>query len=427
MYRTFIPRTLSRLFLCSCLLGLPQLQAQSAPPNLSRPVSLETALHWALERDPTLQRLETEEDAAEGQIEQADVRPNPTVEAEVENILGTGPFEGVDGAEITLSVRQVIETADKRQKRTTLARRERALVDWDRELRRAEVEASVRAAFIEVLLAQRTLELRQQLLGVAQDSEGETSRLVEAARAPQVEATRARLAVRQQQFAVQRAQQALTAARQGLATWWDVASPPAFEVTGELQLEAETPSLEQLQTSLAQTAAISRYEAVREKRSAAVELEEARARPDFELFAGGRYTRDNDGDAAFLAGVAMPWPLFDRNEGNIRTARARLRAVTHERAETRRTLSQALSIAYQELTAAAHEAQTVEQELIPAARQTLSETEEGYQRGQFTQLAVLDSRAALYEVQEAYLDALRRYAHAEARITALTRPAQIQR
>jgi outer membrane protein TolC len=76
--------------------------------------------------------------------------------------------------------------------------------------------------------------------------------------------------------------------------------------------------------------------------------------------------------------------------------------------------------------AAAHEeAKSVERDLLPAAEQTLAETEEGYERGRFMLLSVLESRSTLFAIREIYLDALSRYASARAQIEALTRPSTI--
>ena len=154
-------------------------------------------------------------------------------------------------------------------------------------------------------------------------------------------------------------------------------------------------------------------------------MEQARAKPNFEVFGGGRYFNEASGDAAFVVGVEIPWPLFDKNQGNIRTARAQVRAVEYEEAATRRELIVALTDAYQVLVAAHAEAQSVENDLLPTAEQTLEETEEGYERGQFTLLSVLESRSTLFEIRETYLDALSRYASAQAQIEALTRPSTI--
>jgi outer membrane protein TolC len=86
-----------------------------------------------------------------------------------------------------------------------------------------------------------------------------------------------------------------------------------------------------------------------------------------------------------------------------------------------------LATAYRELTNAFVETQSLDAELLPAAEQTLAETQAGYKRGRFTLLSVLDSRSALFEISEARLNALRRYSRSLATIESLTAPAQLSR
>lgn len=406
------------------LVGVPTgaLPAQEPTSERLPPVNLETALERAIQNDPALRGYETAVEAAEGQIEQAGLRPNPVVGVEIENFLGSGPFQDLQGTEVMLGVTQLIETAGKRAKRTELARTEQALVGWERELRLATIESEVRTAFTEALVAQAALELRKEQLSLAERSREETARLVAAARSNQVELTRAELAVRQQQFAINQAERALTAARARLAAFWSESPDTDFSVVGSVELEAGLPELSELIALLPQSAYLAQYEGHRLNREAALTLEEARAKPDFEVFGGGRYFNEASGEAAFLVGVEIPWPIFDQNQGNIRTARARVRAVEYEKAAARRELTVALTDVYQELVAAHEEAQSVQNDLLPAAERTLAETEDGYERGQFTLLSVLESRGTLFEIRETYLDALSRYASAQARIEALTRP-----
>ena len=58
------------------------------------------------------------------------------------------------------------------------------------------------------------------------------------------------------------------------------------------------------------------------------------------------------------SGIEIPWPLFDKNQGNIRTARAQLRSVDYAQAANRRELIIALTKTYQDLVAAYEEAQS---------------------------------------------------------------------
>lgn len=407
------------------LVSLGSLIAQTTIASDKEVISYAQALQRAIAAEPRLALNSTLAEAAEGQIEQANLRPNPVVGAEVENFLGTGPITGVQGLEITLGVSQLIETADKREKRTTLARAERTLVDWNRESLLAQVEASVRSSFVDVLLAQELLDLRREQLALAEQSKNETERLVEAARSPQVELTRAQLAVRQQQFAVQQAKRELAAYKAVLSSYWGDLVDTNFAVRGELSIESTSPAFSELASRLMSTATLSRYTAEEQTRQAALNLEHARATPDFEVFAGGRYFNEDDGNFGFVAGVEIPWPLFDKNQGNIRTARAQLRVVGYEREAARRELLIRLNQAYQQVLSAQADANLIQTDLLPAAEATLRDTETGYERGQFTQLSVLESRNALFEVREAYLEALRRYVIAQAEIEALTRPANL--
>jgi cobalt-zinc-cadmium efflux system outer membrane protein len=405
------------------LLPIGSLTAQTPIDSDLEAISYSQALQRAIANDPRLALNSILAEAAEGQIQQADLPPNPVVGVEMENIFGSGPFRDVQGMDVTLGITQLIETAGKRAKRTQLARTERALIDWDRELRLATVESEVRTAFVEVLVAQEALQLRQEQLSLAEHSREETARLVEAARSNQVELTRAELAVRQQQFAINQAGRTLQAAHARLAALWGESGERNFAVAGSVELDPDLPELAQLVALLPRSATLAQYEGHRRNREAALTLEQARAKPDLEVFGGGRYFNEASGEAAFVVGVEIPWPLFDKNQGNIRTARAQVRAVEYEKAATRRELIVGLTDAYQSLVAAHAEARSVKEDLLPAAEQTLAETQDGYERGQFTLLSVLESRSTLFEIRETYLDALSRYANAQAQIEALTRPA----
>lgn len=402
-----------------------ELFAQADTPDFEFPVTLEHALDLAISRDPEFRRLELVAEAASGQVEQASLRPNPVVGAEVENFLGTGSRSGISGLEVTLGISQLIETAEKRQRRTELAEREKALVPWDAEERMATLEAEVRQAFAAVLLAQNSVELEGELLTLAKRSLQETARLVDAARAPEIERSRAELAVQRQIFAVRRAERGLETAKGALAAIWGLLPVPAFTVAGTVRIETP-PDLMQLVSALSKTAALARFTSETEMREAALKLERARATPDIEVSAGARYFNDSDGEAAFIVGVQVPWPLTNKNQGNIRSARAHLRAVEHEREVVRRQLLQSLATAHRILVNTFEEARSLEEDLRPAAERTLSDTEAGYQRGQFNILSVLESRRALFEIRQAHLDAMQRYATARAQIEALTRPATLQ-
>ena len=398
---------------------------ESAQANAKQAFSYQDAVRRAIEYAPELDHLKRRLDSAEGQIEQASLRPNPVLGAEFENILGTGRFDDFESLETTIALRQKILTADKRELRTDLASRRRDELFWRRAVFVTKLESSVREAFSVALVASKRAELRREQLRLSKESLQATQKLVEAARSPEVELERARLAVSRHRVALQEAERRLRAAKSKLSAWWG--EPNAdISLKGALKMPETIPTFSSLLKQLPDSAQLARFEALRETREAALELEKAKATPNFEVFAAGQQFREGDGERAFTFGVDVPLPLFDRNQGNIRSARADLRAVRSERHTVRQNLMQRLNRAYKQLSNAYEVANSSKTDLLPRARRTLKATNKGYQRGQYTQLAVLESRAALFEVRQRYLQALGEHAQAQATIESLTKPANIE-
>ena len=403
----FIPLYVA-LSLCGA--GLPEIT-----------LSYNDALERTLREHPALAENAAQTEAAVGQIQQAGRPPNPVISAEWGNFLGSGPMRGVQSLEFTLTLSQTLETAQKRPRRVELAKAQHAETLWDAKILRLEIEARVRAAFVNALLAAKDLSLRREQVQLAKASAAETERLVKAALSPEVEAARAQLAVRQQDFALQSARRAYASAKTELASLWsDAPESENFEPVGSLALSPDLPAYATLLAQLPANPSLAAFKAQRRRYEAALDLEEARAVPDLEVFAGGRYFNEADGDGAFILGVQIPWPLFDKNKGNIHSATALRHANRQAEMRLQRSLRIQLNRAYRALTTAHAEANSIARDLLPAAEETLSRTEAGYQQGKFTQLAVLEARQTLFDLRESHLNALRDYSMAQTEILNLT-------
>lgn len=391
----------------------------------NQPITFERAYQIALAHTPVVALLAAELEVAEGRLEQAGLKPNPSVGAEVENVLGTGPYDGLDRAEVTLGISQLIERGQKRQRREDLAARSKEVLQWNFEEAVARLRYEVRQAFSHGLIAQRNVALQVELLELSRESEVEMGRLADAARASAIELSQARLATRRQAYRVQSAKRELREARAALTAFWNGINPAEFELTGELALVSALPSFESLKGHLETTPALARYQAEKAVQEARVELERARSHRDVEVFAGARYLNEDGGNGALTFGIDIPWQLRDRNQGNIRSALAGLRVVESRQALRRQELAGDLLIAYQGITSALEERTSLESDLLPSAEATLVETREGYRSGLVSYLGVLGARKTLFEIRIAMLDATQRYLKAQNEIERLTRPATL--
>jgi outer membrane protein, heavy metal efflux system len=154
-------------------------------------------------------------------------------------------------------------------------------------------------------------------------------------------------------------------------------------------------------------------------RRAQVEVARSKAVPDLTASGGVRYLNEVK-EGTFVLGFSLPLPLFDRNQGGIQEAYARLSKAELERRAAEVRVSTALSDAYQNLVSAVNEVSTLQNEVLPAAQEAFQATQEGYRLGKFGLLDVLDVQRTFFETRGRYLEALATYHKAVADLERLS-------
>ena len=114
-------------------------------------ISLEWTLQQALLKNNRLQLFSFEQRITEALEIQANLSPNPTLEVTVENIFGSGQVSGINRAQTTFALSQVIEMAGKRQRRIELVHAKQRQQLSEYELQRMEVLSETTARYYRVL------------------------------------------------------------------------------------------------------------------------------------------------------------------------------------------------------------------------------------------------------------------------------------
>ena len=78
--------------------------------------------------------FEFRDEALQGQAETAALKPALEIGADIENIVGTGNLQGIDGTELTVSVSSVIELGNKRDARMASIGARRGQLDAERQV-----------------------------------------------------------------------------------------------------------------------------------------------------------------------------------------------------------------------------------------------------------------------------------------------------
>jgi cobalt-zinc-cadmium efflux system outer membrane protein len=362
----------------------------------------------ALRNNPSLAGFSAEIRAREAAALQAGLLPNPELGVELENFGGKDELEGVDGAETTIAFSQLVELGGKRGNRSMVATLDKTLAEWDYQRKKLDVLAATAKAFVEVLVAQEQVALNGDLLKLAEQTTTAVSEKVDAGKVSPVEKSRAQIELAAARTEANKAVRELEAARRRLAGFWGGERADFSRAVGQLDDISALPDEESLKAFLSNNPDLARWAAELERSEAALRLARSEAVPDLTLSAGVRNFQETD-DNAFVVGVSIPIPFFNRNQGGVSEARARVDKAQSEQRAAKVGLVTGLSDTWQSLSAAYTEAVGLRDEILPSAQSTYESTELGYREGKLDFLQMLDAQRTLFTVKRQYLLALGSY------------------
>ena len=401
----------------------PAVGAQQPPTAAPSPgpspaiLTPEAAVARALEVAPSAAAAAARLDAAAGTLDQARALPNPEFGVEVENFRGSGPFSGFDSIETTYGLSQIIELGGKRGARMDAARAARLAARHDLAAAQLDLIREVQTVYAEAVAAERTVGLAEERVRLAREVERSIQARVEAGRETAVQQSRAEIARRQAEVALDQVRRRAAAGRQALGGLIGL-EPAALRLDGTWlgRLDVPPPRADAVPAG---TADLLRREADLLRSRAELDVERSRGIPDVTVSAGVRRFHETD-DSAFLVGVSIPIPVFNQNRGAIARARAEVTAAEAELAAARIDLARRVTAARANLDAARDTAAALQAQIIPVAEQAFAFAQEGYRQGKFSYLEVLDAQRTLFDAQRDLIDALQGFHTARADLERLS-------
>ena len=358
-------------------------------------LGLADLIGMTLESNPRLAQVGWAVEAARGRAVQAGLYPNPTVIVGGSEISDrTGP-----GGIWTVYTGQEIVTANKLglSKAAALKEVDQATLNFMAE--RYQVFTEVRQAFFELVTLQRRAEILGELIKLANKSVEEATKLLKAKEGSQLDLVQLEVDLERYRADLEATQRALPAAYRKLAASVGVQDMPMARVVGDLDTTPPDYNLDQLRLYILGIHP--------ELRSAQVGVERAQflvRRAEVEPIpnptVGTGYTRQgqnrsNDWDVV----LSVPIPLWNRNQGNIRAAKAQVREAVSQVGRVENDLVNRLATAFGAYAAAQKRAERYKTAILPKAQETYQLSLKAYQGGQFEYLRVLAAQRTLAEAK----------------------------
>lgn len=399
--------------------ALALLHASQTRAETARPLTLTSALASALAANPRLTAAERDIGMASGRNTQAGALPNPNLSLEVDNAAGSGSYQGLDLAEQTIQISQLVELGGKREARLAAAGAGVGVARWEREAIRLQVLAETAAAFAAVLGAQQRAHILETQVAAIQRLAPLLQNRVQAGASSPAEISRARVAADFARVELDRARAALGTARRELALLMGLQEARFGRATGNLLKVSTPPPLPGLIKQALGNPQLTRFTALRAQRQADLRSAQAKSVPDVTLGVGYRHYNET-ADSGMRLSLSMPIPLFDRNDGGISEANEQLLRAEAEEAIARNALISQLGRAHDGMKAAFDEITLLRTSTIPGARTAFEGVETGYSEGRYTLLELLDAQSTLTDAALRELDALVSFHTALATLEGLT-------
>lgn len=413
---------------------LPPLAAPvSPPPNPSerlpsatpepqyspQGLSLAALQSLAVANNPALGQAWGAVVAAEGKYIQAGLQNNP-------NVGYNGQQLGSNGTEQHgVMVSQEIIRHKKLSTQQQAACHEVTAARQRFEAQRLRVVTDVRTAYFETLTAYEMTALNQRLIEIADQTQGVAKKRFEAKEASRIDLLQAKIEADQVRLSLARAKNRLDAAWRQLAA---VVGVPLAPQPLDGPLPPEPPRIgwdDAWRRVQGQSPELAAAEADVQRARWQVQRELVETAPNLSVQAIVQYDRDiQNWDGGLQA--TIPIPILNQNQGNIRKAQGELQTAEQNVQRIGRDLEHRLAEVYQRYADAAAEVDRYTNEIMPAARETLTLVGRGYQEGEFPFDHVLAAQRTYFTARLNQLESQQKLHTAAAQIEGLLLTGSLQ-
>ncbi|MBL9122476.1 MAG: TolC family protein [Planctomycetaceae bacterium] len=394
---------------------LPELAPETVGPGAGPGVwTLDELSELAMNQNPAIREAWAQIRSARGAAIQAGLYPNPTVNASSPQLAGSD-------SQYNAFLTQEFVTKGKLRLSRSAAMRAAQQAELQYVRRRFDILTTVRAQFYSALIAQQRVEVLKNLVVIANASRESADKLERVGEGTRTDSLLLKIEQDRAEIALENGNTLLAAAYQQLATAVGEPNLSITAVRGDVTLVLPDYEYQALQAGVVTQNALAQVAQLEISRSRIL-LQRAIVEPFPNVIAMGGYQRQVNDAPVLNQGlfqVTMPFPLWNRNQGNIASAQANVTAAAGQLGRVQNELSQRAAQALAEYRTAGQLVDRYEKEILPRANELLKIAQQGYAAGQFDFLRLLQAQRVLLETNLTYVNAQESRWQAAAQIAGL--------
>jgi cobalt-zinc-cadmium efflux system outer membrane protein len=374
-------------------------------------ITLEELQQMALQSNPPFRQSAANIQAAEGRKKQSGLYPNPIVGYQGEQIRG-GSFHG---GEQGFFVQQDIVLGGKLGLNRKIFDHELKQAETEAEEQKLRVITNVRMSYIQALAAQQTLALRQNLSKLADDAVETSHQLANVGQADAPDVLESEVEAQQAQLAVTMAEQNQQRVWKAMAAVVGNPRLPLMKLEGKLEDTSPVNADELVEKIVNESPAVRIADLGIKRAEAALARAKREPIPDLQLRGGLQQNGEllADGKSVGLQGfadVGVRIPIFNRNQGNIATAKADAERAKREVERVKLVLRERAANVVQNYTFSQVAVERYKNQMIPRAQKAYEMYTKKYQDMAAAYPQVLIAQRTLMQLEVSYITALENFA-----------------
>lgn len=373
---------------------------QPVVESMGGSISLAELQSMAIGSNPTLRQAAALVEAERGAALQAGLGPNPYVGYVAEQIGVNGTAGELHGASVQQEIVRGNKLGLSRDKYTQRAR----IAETNFAAQQQRVLNDVAMRFYETYAAQQRIDIHQRTIDIADDNVLTTKEMLNMGQVGEADVLKAEIEVRRATVRLKQATNEQDRAWRELASFVGIPTLQQTMLLNEVDAQQSPLDWDIALSQLIETSpqVIAAQQKVRHDR---IMIQRETAEPTPNLLLGlttGYNAETNQTVAGVTAGMFLP--VFNRNQGTIRQARADLSLACAELERLQLELRNQLAKQYSDYLSAWQRVQEYDETMLPKSRKAVSMLEKSYRERRATWISVLDAKQFLISLEAEQID-----------------------
>lgn len=385
---------------------LPEPLDATSPPKPYEELgqfTLERLEEVALVSNPTLAEAQAQLDAAHGRWVQAGLPPNTVLGFSGQQLGSHGQAE-----QTGVFIGQQVIRGGKLQLSRAVIDQEIAVAERRLETQRRRVLTDVGLGYYDVLVAQRRLELLEQMVQISEEGSRVADMLLRAKEVSQADVLRSTIELQTNSVALKVARNQFAGAWSRLSVVLGTPDMPPQSLAGDLENpDLDLSQSEVLQQLLAESPELHAVLFEIDRSRLAIARAQSEGVPNLDIQGIFQYDNATGSNNGALQ-VSMPIPWLNYNQGGIREAQANLAAAQFAVGRVELSLQRRLASVFQRYASARDQVQDYSKSegILANAKKSLEMVRAGYQAGEYGYVDMLTAQRTYAQTNLSYIEAV---------------------